>query len=188
MKVKKTIKTLSIERTTVADDGIKVITDALQQSTTVKDFYCHNNPHLTFQSAHDLAQLIKTSKTLPRFELSGQPNIDDDYVIVIASAMNDNQSIKFFDMNHNHIGDGGAKAFGEMLAINKTLGSFSLNNNQITSVGAVALANGLKQNTTLEELFIGRNRFRRTGEAGRALLKLQSKTLDIDFDYPSECN
>ena len=80
-----------------------------------------------------------------------------------------NRSVKETVMNYSQIGDEGAKALGEMLAVNQTLTKLSLHNNQITDVGATALAGGLKHNSTFESLSIGANQFTETSEGGRVL-------------------
>jgi len=53
------------------------------------------------------------------------------------------------DLGENKIGDSGATAMAEMLAVNSTLQTLSLQLNSIGSLGATALAKALASNHTL---------------------------------------
>jgi hypothetical protein len=183
LKVNKSINELTIQNSSITDDDVKTITnDGLKMNTTVTNFHLENNPRLTAQSAHYLSKLIELTKTLKKIWFEGKPNIDDEWVVLIASALKVNRSVEEVIMNHSQIGDEGAKAFGEMLAVNQKLKNLMLFNNQITDVGAKALADGLKHNTTLESLSIDANQFFKTSEGGKALLKAKSDKLTyLDF-------
>jgi hypothetical protein len=178
LKVNKSINELTIQNSSITDDDVKTIADdGLKMNTTVTNFHLENNPRLTVQSAHYLSKLIESTEILKNIWFEGKPSIDDEWAVLIASALKVNRSIEKVIMNHSQIGDEGAKAFAEMLAVNQTLKNLMLFNNQITDVGAKALADGLKHNTTLESLSIDANQFFKTSEGGKALLKAKSAKL-----------
>ncbi|CAF2570627.1 unnamed protein product [Rotaria sp. Silwood2] len=160
----------------MTDDHAKPITNGLKINTTVTQFHLESNPSLTAQSAHYLSELIKSTKTLKKVWFEGKPNVNDEWIVLIASALTVDRSVREIIMNHSRIGDEGAKAFGEMLAINQTLTTLCLFNNQITDVGPKALTDRLKHNSTLESLSIDAIQFSETSEGGRALLKAKSET------------
>ncbi len=98
LKVNKSINELKIENSSITDDGLKM-------NTTVINFHLENNPHLTIQSAHYLSEFIKSTKTLKKISFQGKSNIDDEWTVLIAFALQVNRSITDIIMNHSNIGD-----------------------------------------------------------------------------------
>ena len=59
-------------------------------------------------------------------------------------------------MSHNKIGDAGATAIANAIAVNASLKSLALNHNNIGDAGAAAIANAIAVNASLKlkELFV----------------------------------
>eukprot|EP00923_Selenidium_pygospionis_P014588 GHVN01025163.1.p2 GENE.GHVN01025163.1~~GHVN01025163.1.p2 ORF type:complete len:102 (-),score=21.59 GHVN01025163.1:862-1167(-) len=63
-----------------------------------------------------------------------------------------NRSIENMSLEKNQIGDKGARALGDALAVNRSLKALDLYENKIGCDGGVALAEGIQVNTSLEKL------------------------------------
>jgi len=69
-------------------------------------------------------------------------------MVCTLSALRVGTSVQL-NLYHNEIGDSGATAMAEMLAVNSTLQKLALQGNSIGSPGASALAKALASNHTL---------------------------------------
>ena len=72
--------------------------------------------------------------------------------MVLARALEANNTLKTLDLSHNSISDVGVEELGSALASNSSLRGLSLWSNRVFHSGAEALANGLTTNTTLQWL------------------------------------
>ena len=83
--------------------------------------------------------------------------LSNKQVVMLASAMKKNVSVKKLHMNESDITDEGVLALSEMLKVNNTLIELKLNGNNITDNGAEYLINALKVNNVLCRLFLSNN-------------------------------
>jgi hypothetical protein len=85
----------------------------------------------------------------------GGIQMNDASTIAIANALRHHPRVRYVRLGPL-IGDAGAAALGELLAVNNVIQELDLDTNLgITSVGATALAAGLKNNTGLLSFDIG---------------------------------
>ena len=92
---------------------------------------------------------------------------DNDATVIaylIAEAM---ASLKELRLQANFIGDGGAAAIANALAVNASLNSLRLNVNNIGDPGAIAIAKALEVNASMTKLWLGGNKI---GDAGAAAI------------------
>ncbi|KAJ3011961.1 Leucine-rich repeat-containing protein 71 [Thoreauomyces humboldtii] len=74
-----------------------------------------------------------------------------------AELMGEDSPVRHLSLRSNNLGDVGAKAIAEQLAVNKTLIGLNLWDNRIGKEGSEALAEALKVNQTLTSLSLGLN-------------------------------
>ena len=82
---------------------------------------------------------------------------------LIVEALKENNSIVYFNVMNNNIGDIGASIIADLLVHNNSIKTMFLNNNNITDDGAVEIAKSLKINNCLTDLDLGYNRIRFDG-------------------------
>ena len=97
------------------------------------------------------AQLLVKCPSLHHLNVSSC-QIGDEGAVVLARALEANNTLKTLDLSHNSISDVGVEELGSALASNSSLRGLSLWSNRVFHSGAEALANGLTTNTTLQWL------------------------------------
>lgn len=103
-----------------------------------------------------ISELVRNSNCLVSLGLS-QWEIRPEEMLILASALEGNQSITSLNLGCNFIHDNGTIALAESLKKNKTLTALNLFNNFIADRGASALVNLLENNNTLTLLYIATN-------------------------------
>ncbi|XP_021175410.2 dynein regulatory complex subunit 5 [Fundulus heteroclitus] len=116
---------------------------------------------ITDRDCRSLAMAVKSCKTLKLLRLR-QSQVEDEKCQVLVRYLLDHPSLRHLDLSHNVIGDGGAKAVGELLARSK-LETLDLCNNKISDPGAKAIARALSNNVTLSSLNL---RLNQVGDGG----------------------
>ena len=81
--------------------------------------------------------------------LSGN-NIGDAGAAAIANAIAVNASLKSLELFGNQIGDAGAAAIANAIAVNASLKILALEGNKIGDAGAAAIANAIAVNASLK--------------------------------------
>ncbi|UJR32402.1 hypothetical protein I4U23_019864 [Adineta vaga] len=145
----------------------------------------------TTRKHHVLMNRIKEFQCRTKIDLSSQNLTDDDmYLIVqeviinkectwlyleknkitsigasiIAKAFNDNKSLQWIDMSHNHLGNEGVRALTEVLSLNNSrLKALYLWSVELTDDGIEYISDMLKVNRVLTHLGLAENRISEVG-------------------------
>jgi len=125
------------------------------EQSTVLEMLYLNNNKLTLVDGK-LITAIANNTTLKFLQLEGN-DIGLDEIKHLADVLKTNNTLEELNLSKNNISDEGAKYIADMLAVNKTLQVISLYDNNIGPRGAKHLANALKGNNTLNELQLFRN-------------------------------
>lgn len=179
---------LSIDIENLTINECQSIMNEMRHSTRISwlEFVGHesdNSAILTnMKVTHELGELIKFTTTLTSISFSGKAYANNDWAVAVANALKTNQSITSVHMTQGQVGDIGAQAFGEMLAVNKHLEHMGLIYNHITEIGLVLLAEGLKYNTSLTYLNVGSNQFNFDSEENKLLIGRSRPGLIITYN------
>ncbi|MFA5584325.1 MAG: hypothetical protein WDA09_08930 [Bacteriovoracaceae bacterium] len=109
--------------------------------------------------------------------------LDDEKTSIIANFLTNHQTIEYFDLRGNLIGDEGAIAVGNLLGTNSTpkLKTLDLSGNQIGERGATALAEGLSKNTSVKHVILYDNKFGPSGATSLAEMLKSNSTIKEFF-------
>ncbi|KAF6721363.1 T-complex-associated testis-expressed protein 1 [Oryzias melastigma] len=130
---------------------------------------------MTNRDCESLAKALQSCKTLKLFRLH-QSHVDDRKCQLLVKHLVDHPSLTELDFSHNRIGDGGARAIGQLLARSK-LQTLNLSNNLISCQGAKSIALALSKICTLESLNLLLNMIKDDGGQAIAKALLNNTTL-----------
>lgn len=108
------------------DDGSTPIANALERNSSLKELsLLISEKHSMSCRIEPLAEMLRTNATLEWLEIS-RSLLNDPSAELFANALNDNRTLKVFDVNFNapgkvRITSAGFKALLEMLQVNQTL-------------------------------------------------------------------
>ena len=162
-KMKKLVKglvhleELQLDKSSLNDEDIKILADALNNNRTLKILILSNNDTLTAQGIKDVARIVSESNVQTLY-LSGV-TIDSDGAESLKGALETNQSLLELYINRCNIDAKGAEILAEALQQNQKLETLNLGNNNIGDDGLKALASALQKNpqTVLRTLFLDHN-------------------------------
>jgi NLR family CARD domain-containing protein 3 len=104
----------------------------------------------------------------------------------ICEALKYNNSVIWFDMTLNDLGDSATETVADLLKFNTRIQKISLRENKIGDHGAMEIGNALKINSGLKELDLSKNLIREDGLSAIAdAMKYNSslEVLDLSYNY-----
>lgn len=143
----------------------------------------------TMRDCTQLARCVASCRQLRVLELH-RSHLDDERCRVLVANILDHPSLERLNLEHNAIGDRGARAVGKLLnGHSPRLAHVNLSNNDIRPAGALALAHALVRNVTLVSLDLRLNHLQDEGAQAlcKALLKNANlRELDLSGNELSE--
>jgi len=156
--------------TTMTDNILKSIIEALKLNNTIKNFrFGTFSPYQTLINSEDLKQLLIKNSTLEYIDLLNNKIGGDKGAEDLAEGLTINKTLKALNLYGTKITHLGAIELAKALKSNKSLEYLNISNNSIGDAGAIALAEALKMNKTLTHLEIFKNYISNFG--GQALAK-----------------
>jgi serine/threonine protein kinase len=153
--IKKNSTMISISRSALCDEDMKMIAEELKTNKTVHSLNLSHN-RLSNIGAIAIAELLEVNKTINKVSLSNN-NISSDGAARLARALTINQTLIYLKVGKNPLCDCGIQAICEALKINKTLQALWIDITQISIIGVKLIAEMLHVSTTLEALDMGDN-------------------------------
>ena len=157
--------------------GVQTLTEVLKENESLQQLLL-GKTHAVFSPFHHTNNGRLTYDVLitPRGPIQ-QLQIGDTGALMIAKAIENNQSLQQLNLSHNRIGITGVRALAKALEKNRSLQGLTLKRNEIDSAGALALAVALEKNQTLQQLNLAGNKIK--DEGARALVQALEKNLSI---------
>lgn len=92
---------LAITDSSINDEGVIALAQALKNNETITGLYLENNPDITSASAPSLAKLLRTNKTLHVLSLS-DTSIDTDGAMALAESLRANKTLSTLKLDEHH--------------------------------------------------------------------------------------
>ncbi|KAI9355024.1 hypothetical protein DFJ73DRAFT_759088 [Zopfochytrium polystomum] len=185
------LQTLSLAATSIGDEGMVTIVDALVESgntaLTALDVAATKIGAVGFRALARLTRCTSSLKTLvagrnppPPHDDTPEAVADRKAVVEMVSALATNRSVKVLSLVRNDLDDSVATALAAALARNATLETLDLTSNLITDEGVVAIATVLSSNanTRLRALSVKLNLYGAVGASALAAAVASSRSLE----------
>ena len=130
------------------------IAEALQQISTLQQFYINDN--ITDKAADNIAAAIRSNTQLKEFCFS-KNNLQSIGAIKIAKALQCISSLTKLTINDNHITDEAADDIAAAIYNNIELQELNVSKNNLRSTGVIKIAKALKDVSSLTKLNVSDN-------------------------------
>jgi Ran GTPase-activating protein (RanGAP) involved in mRNA processing and transport len=159
-----TLTSLDLSDNLISEDGVVEIAHALEICRTLRSLNLAKNKlspsnvsGLSEAGLRALGQALGKNPALESLDLSHN-SIDTSGAVHLALGMKTNTNLQSLDLSNNsQIGDEGAKAFGELLHLNRSLMRLNLSHSGMGDQGVEAIAQALELNTSLQILNLAGN-------------------------------
>ena len=150
------IQQLCMQDVNLSDmNQIGIISDCLKLNNKITDVnLC--SCRVTNKGIKVLVQAVEVSTTLRNFDVSTNA-ISSDGALSISDFLNSNNTLCVLNLSGNKIRDEGTKKLLEAIQVNTTLQDLNISGNKITNKGANELAKAIQLNRTLQKLNISKN-------------------------------
>jgi len=125
-----------------------------------------NQIGMTLDDAHSLNKCLSMTRIISNLKLC-ESGINDEFMILIAHGLEQNDTITSLDLSHNSIANKGAMKIGYWINREVVLTHLTLSDNRIGFDGIKSIADGVQSNVTLLKLDI---RLNNIGDEGGAYL------------------
>jgi len=166
-------------------DDISSVTQALAQTTTLRNLLLRIDSYPTDDGAVRLADAVGRNDTVQELGLHYHGDTVYDGSQAFDNLLLHNTTLRSLNLQ-GIVDDAGARAIANGLGHNSTLRELYLNYCRIGNDGLIAIADALRHNSTLQKLFLCRNRIGDDGLIAMAdTLRHNSTLLTLDFESHS---
>ena len=148
------LKVFDISGRYVKTPSMIKIAEALQQISTLQQFYINDN--ITDKAADNIAAAIRSNTQLKEFCFS-KNNLQSIGAIKIAKALQNISSLTKLTINDNHITDEAADDIAAAIYNNIELQELNVSKNNLRSTGIIKIAKALKDVSSLTKLNVSDN-------------------------------
>ena len=187
LSLNSSLEQLNISRTSIGDEGVAHIANALQKNTTIKLLDVTGCIGMSCKGAQSLGRALSVNSSLEKLHISSCTSIGDEGVADIAYALQTNTTMKVVDVSNCGMSCKGAKSLARALDANSSLEELKLSDTSIGDEGVAHIADALQTNTTIKRLNVSNCGISCEGakSLARALAANSSflEELDISFNY-----
>ena len=152
-----TLHTLDMSDNEISDDEVIAISDCLKKNSSLEKLNLSKNEiKITNEGAKMIAEALQLNTTLKQLDLSIN-KIFDDGATAISNVLKSNITLQELNISHNNITNKGITKITEAIQINSTLQNINISKNHITTEGLLYLMEAVKNNCTLQVVNITHN-------------------------------
>ena len=183
------IKELKLWRITFEPQHVVLVANTLKTNTSLKELELGELGYAdhTSESYVAMADMLRLNSCLENVELMNFSGFDDEGCIALASAMEENSTLRQLNVrgcDNSIIGSKAAKAIANTFANNTSLKEWSMNSVGIDDEGAAAIAHALKQDNSTLQTMIFQKIVGNTQRAFLAFMGMLQENITLERVYP----
>ena len=163
LKLNKKITEIRLCSCRVSNEGIKILVQAVEISTTLQKLEISYNT-ISDDGILSISNFLKTNHTLCKLNVSGN-DLMDEGIMKFSEAICVNTTLKDLNMSRNRITDKGANEISKAIQVNTTLQELNLSKNWISKEGVMRIVEACTINRTLHKLVCTHNNLSKSGLA-----------------------
>ena len=163
LKLNKKITELNLCCCEVSNEGIKILVQAVEISTTLQKLDISNNA-ISDDGILSISNFLKTNHTLCKLNVSDN-DVRDEGITKFSEAICVNTTLKDLNMSRNRITDKEANELSKAIRVNETLQELNISKNLISKEGVMRIVEACTINRTLHKLVCTHNNLSKSGLA-----------------------
>ena len=163
LNLNKNIIELNLCSCQLSNEGIKLLVQAVEVSTTLQNLNISSNA-MSYDGVLSISNFLKINSTLSELNLSDNI-IEDEATRKLSEAIRVNTTLQNLNISENMITDEGTKKLAEAIEMNKALRELNVSKNWVSKEGVMRIVEACTKNRTLHTLVCTHNNLSKPGLA-----------------------